>query len=108
VRILFDQGAPVPLRGALLGHLVETAYERDWSALKNGDLLKIAEVEGFEAIITTDQNLRYQQNLPQRRLAVLVLMTTDWKRIRQHTALVADALDRLGPGGYIELAIPPR
>lgn len=67
MRILFDQGTPVPLRRSLIGHEVETAYERGWSALQNGVLLKTAEEAGFDAIITTDQNLRYQQNLAQRK-----------------------------------------
>jgi hypothetical protein len=107
VRILFDQGTPVPLRRSLPGHVVETAYERGWNMLENGDLLKAAETAGFEAIVTTDQNLRYQQNLPQRQLAILVLMTTDWHLIRQHIAYVAKAVDQLGSGGYIELPFPP-
>jgi len=61
MRLLFDQGTPVPLRKDLPNHKVETAYERGWSNLKNGDLLTQAEAEGFDAIITTDRNLRYQQ-----------------------------------------------
>ncbi len=102
--ILFDQGTPEPLRGVLSGHKVETAYERGWNAYKNGDLLKAAEAAGFEAIVTTDQNLRYQQNLPGRQLAVVVLMTTDWRRIRRRGELVTDALGRLRPGDYAEIA----
>ncbi len=107
MRILFDQGTPAPLRRVLPGHAIESAYERGWSALKNGELLKVAEDEGFKAIITTDQNLRYQQNLPQRRLAILVLMTTDWRLIQQHTGYVAKATDGLVPGDYRELSFPP-
>jgi len=75
--------------------------------LESGDLLKAAEAAGFDVIVTTDQNLRYQQNLPHRRLAILVLMTTDWQRIRQHAEYVAKAVGALAPGGYIELPFPP-
>ena len=75
--------------------------------LQNGALLHAAEAEVFSAIVSTDQNLRYQQNLSARRLAVLVLMTTDWRLIRQHTGYVAQAVSQLAPGDYIELSFPP-
>jgi hypothetical protein len=107
VKILFDQGTPVPLRGFLPGHEIVTAYERGWGDKQNGDLLRVAEGEGFGAIITTDQNLRYQQNLADRRLAVLVLMTTDWRTLRRHTDSVVAAVEALQPGEYRELVIPP-
>jgi hypothetical protein len=71
VKILFDQGVPVPLRRELGAHEIVTAHERGWGELKNGDLLKKAEQEGFEAIVTTDQKLRYQQNLKGRQLSIL-------------------------------------
>lgn len=61
MKILFDQGTPVPLRELLLDHVVETVYERGWSTLSNGRLLDAAEKEGFQVLITTDQNLRFQQ-----------------------------------------------
>ncbi len=73
MRILFDQGTPVPLRSSLDGHLVPTAYELGWSTVTNGDLIRLAEQEGYELLITTDTNLRYQQNLRQRSIAILVL-----------------------------------
>ncbi|MGH8019838.1 MAG: hypothetical protein ACREIA_16475 [Opitutaceae bacterium] len=107
VRILFDQGAPVPLRRFLPGHTIETAFERNWGTLQNGDLLSAAESAGFDAIITTDQNLRYQQNLAGRRLAVLVLLTTDWRLIAQHTSYVAAAVAALTRAAYVELGFPP-
>ena len=76
MRILFDQGTPAPLRHALIGHSVSTAYELGWSNLNNGDLLAAAEDASFELFITTDQNLRYQHNPSRRQLAILVLPTT--------------------------------
>jgi hypothetical protein len=84
MRVLFDQGTPVPLRNALSHHVVETAYERRWQILSNGELLEAAEAAEFELLVTTDQNLRYQQNLSSREIAVLVLRTTGWRRIQQH------------------------
>ena len=58
MRILFDQGTPAPLRRHLDGHVVDTAAERGWSDLDNGDLIENAEREGYDVLITTDQNLR--------------------------------------------------
>ena len=106
MKLLFDQGTPVPLRNHLPRHTVETAHERGWSDLVNGDLLARAEAEGFDALVTTDQNIRYQQNLAGRRIGVLVLMTTSWPRIRAHVDLVVQAADNLGPGAYEEISFP--
>jgi hypothetical protein len=77
MRILFDQGTPVPLRAHLAGHVVQTVFELGWSNLANGALLTAAE-KPFDLLITTDQQLRYQQNLGGRTLGILVLMTTSW------------------------------
>lgn len=107
MRIFFDQGTPAPLRRALIGHDIATAFERGWGTLQNGELLRAVEAAGFEAIITTDQNLRYQQNLQDRRLAILVLLTTDWRLIRQHTEYIVVAVGGLAPRTYIELPFPP-
>jgi hypothetical protein len=102
VRILLDQGTPVPLRHELTGHSVATAYEKGWAALENGALLKAAEL-AFDALVTTDQNLRYQQNLAGRKLAILVLPTTSWPKIQLHIAEVTSAVNQLRPGEFREL-----
>lgn len=102
MRILFDQGIPVPLRRHLSGHTVSTAYELGWSDLTNGDLIAKAESQ-FDLLLTTDQNLRYQQNLRGRKLAILVLPTTNWPEIQKHTAGVASAVSGIQSGGYLEL-----
>jgi hypothetical protein len=103
MRIVFDQGTPAPLRRALSGHVITTAFELGWSDLANGDLLEHAEAQ-FDLLITTDQNLRYQQNLAGRRLAVLVLPTTSWPEIRQHEAEVLSAVNSIQAGEYRELS----
>jgi len=61
--VLFDQSTPVPIRNFLKGHTVETAWQRGWDKLKNGDLLRAAEEVGFEVLVTPDKNIRNQQNL---------------------------------------------
>jgi hypothetical protein len=82
LKILFDQGTPVPLRGHISAHRVSTAYELGWATLKNGELLAAAENNGFDVLVTTDTNLQYQQNLTQRKIAIVVLSTTSWPRIQ--------------------------
>ena len=72
MRVLFDQGTPAPLRHLLAGHAVETTYELVWSTLKNGELLNAAEGQAFEVLVTTDTNLKYQQNFASRRIAKVV------------------------------------
>ena len=106
MRVLFDQGTPVPLRRSLTGHRVATAYELGWSTLKNGDLLRSAEEQGFEVLVKTDTNLRYQQNLTSRRIAVIVLSTTSWPRIRSVVKQVAATIDGATVGSYFEVLIP--
>jgi hypothetical protein len=105
MRILFDQGTPVPLRRYLSGHSVETAYERGWSTLQNSELLLSAEREGFELLITTDQNLKYQQELKGRRIAILVLLTTSWRRLSPYASQISNLVDTLHAGDYKEFGI---
>jgi hypothetical protein len=103
--VLFDQGTPVPLRHALVGHTVETAFELGWGTLQNGALIAAAESQGFEVLLTTDKNLKYQQNLTGRHLAVIVLSTTSWPRIRTATAKVLRAVESARPGDFIEVRV---
>lgn len=100
--ILFDHGTPAPLRHALPGHEISTAYQMGWANLKNGDLLAAAE-KTFGGFITTDKNLRYQQNLTGRQLAILVLPTTSWPRLQKQIPEIIAAVNALKPGDYIEL-----
>ena len=106
MKILFDQGVPVPLRSRLVDHEVATAYELGWSTLKNGELIAAAEQGGYDLLLTTDQNLKYQQNLVGRRISIVVLQTTSWPRIQKHVAAVFAALSRAIPSSYEEVPIP--
>jgi hypothetical protein len=87
-------------------HEDTTAYERGWSTLKNGDLLDIAEKEGFKVLVTTDRNLRYQQDLGVRSIAIVVLSTTSWPRIRRGIPAVVRAVNGAAPGSYLEVPFP--
>jgi len=106
VRILFDQGTPVPLRLSLTQHEVATAYERGWSDLTNSDLLDAAERDGFELLVTTDTNLKHQQNLAPRRIAIVVLTSTSWPRIQRALSAVIAAINGAAAGTYTEVDLP--
>ena len=105
MKILFDQGTPVPLRRSLPDHQVDTAYELGWSQLANGDLLAAAETGGYELLLTTDRNLQYQQNLAGRSIAIVVLLSTSWPRIQQHIPEIQTVITSIAPGAYREIAI---
>ncbi len=105
--ILFDHGTPKGLIRALAGHTVHTAQAKGWDTLSNGALLKIAEDAGFEVLVTTDRRIRYQQNLAARPIALVVLIeSTKWSRVRQHTDRIAAAIAAATPGSYAEVKIP--
>ncbi|KQT13510.1 hypothetical protein [Ramlibacter sp. Leaf400] len=105
MKVLFDQGTPAPLREALSSHQVETAYERGWSTLQNGQLIAAAELAGFDVLVTTDGNLRYQQNLTSRNLALVVILSASWPRIRAALPMVVGAVDSAAPGSYQEVNV---
>ena len=105
MKILFDQGTPAPLRKHLADHEVSTAFELGWSKLTNGALIEAAERIGFEVFVTTDQNLRYQQNLQGRKLAIVVLMGTSWPKIQLRLDAVQNALANVQVGAYLEITV---
>ncbi|HEY5551875.1 MAG TPA: hypothetical protein VIK52_08300 [Opitutaceae bacterium] len=98
MKILFDQGVPKPLQRYLAGHEVRRAFQEGWSTKRNGELLALAEQAGFDAFVTTDQNLRHQQNLEDRKIAVLVLGQGNWPQIEPHAVEIAATVGTLRPG----------
>jgi hypothetical protein len=104
--VLFDQSTPAPLRLYLTAHAVTEARERGWERLINGDLLDAAEAVGFEVFVTADKNLRYQQNLAGRKIAIVVIGNAQWRVLRNHVDLVVSAVDAATPGSYTEVFIP--
>lgn len=105
MKVLFDQGTPVPLRRHLPLHDVTTVHELAWSTLANGALISRAEAAGFDCLVTTDQNLKYQQNLAGRTLAIVVLLSTSWPKIQANASEVALVIDGATVGSYSEIAI---
>ncbi|MDQ6808321.1 MAG: hypothetical protein M3Z64_02680 [Verrucomicrobiota bacterium] len=104
MRVLFDQGTPVPLRKHLAGQDVVTAFEAGWSELSNGGLLAKAEAQ-FDVLVTTDKQMRYQQNLSGRRIAIVVLPHASWLKLEPHAARIAAAVLAMQPGGFVELQL---
>lgn len=106
MRILFDHGTPFPLRASLTGHSITRTQDLGWDRLGNGALLTEAEQAGFALLLTTDKNIRYQQNLAGRTIAILVLGTSQWPVLRLHVQRIAAAVNAVTPGSYTEVAIP--
>ena len=106
MRILFDQATPVSLRPLPSGHIVFTAAQQGWDKLRNGDLLKAAEKEGFEVLVTTDKNMRYRQNPSTRKIVIVVLGKGNWPLIEPHIQRVVAAVNASDPGSFAEVDIP--
>lgn len=106
MRILFDQGTPVPFRRYLIDHVVGISTDLGWERLRNGDLLVAAEQAGYELLLTTDKNLRYQQNLKERMIAIVVIGHSQWPALEPHVQRVVDAVNAAVPCSYVEVDIP--
>ncbi len=104
MRILLDECVPWPMHKLLTEHECTTAQKRGWGGIKNGDLLQRAESE-FDLFITSDQNIRYQQNLAGRRIAILELSTNDLRRITAAAAEIQAAISAVVPEAFIQLYI---
>jgi hypothetical protein len=111
LRIVFDKNVPVGVRRFLPKHEVKTFVEMQWlPQLENGELLDATEAAGFDVMVTSDQNIRYQQNLTGRKLALIVLGSNIWPVVRDHASAIAAKVDAATPGGYdfIEMPLPPK
>jgi hypothetical protein len=106
MRILFDQGVPRGLTASLTNHDVTEARELNWERISNGELLKRAETACFDLLLTTDKNLRYQQNLAERKISIVVLGQSPWWLVKQHLETIVAAVDSATFGSYTEVDIP--
>ena len=103
--VLFDHVTPKGIARFLSGHVVTKAKDRGWDTLTNGDLLAMAEQAGFDVFVTADKNMRYQQNLKGRTIAIVVLSTPQWPVVRLHLGRIAAAVNAAMPGSYVEVEI---
>ena len=106
--VLFDHGTPSPLSQYLKDHTVRKTKDLGWDTLSNGEILKAAEEAGFEVLLTTDKNIRHQQNLAGRKIALVVLSNSRWPVVRLYVERVVTALSQTTPGSYVEVDIPAK
>ncbi len=105
MRILLDECVPWPMHRLLTNHSCTNVQAQGWGGIKNGDLLRLAETE-FDLFVTSDQNIRYQQNLAGRKIAVLELSTNDIERIEAAATLIQAAVNKIEPEQFQQLEIP--
>lgn len=106
MKVLFDNGTPRPIARSLTGHEVTYARRISWHDLGNGELIQQAEEAGYDMLLTTDKNIRYQQNLSSRTIAIVVLGNSQWPLVRSHLDRIAAAVNACKPGSYVEVDIP--
>ena len=105
MKILLDECVPWPMHRLLAGHECRTAQQCGWGGIKNGLLLQRAESE-FDLFITSDQNLRYQQNLTGRKISILELSTNKLRRIETAADTLRATVEAIKPGEFRQLEIP--
>jgi PIN like domain len=108
MRILLDECAPRPLKRELADYEIRTVVAMGWAGKKNGELLRLMSQEGFTILLTTDQNLRYQQNLQQAGVAVVVLVAPS-NKLSGLLPLMPDArilMNTIVSGEVIEVGSP--
>ena len=103
MKVLLDENLPYLLRNNLGDHDVFTVRYKGWAGLKNGELLKAAEDDGFDVFITGDQTLSYEQNLTGRHVATVVLSCIDWHILKDNLPPILTALDNARPGSFLEV-----
>jgi hypothetical protein len=100
LKVLLDENLDHRLRRDLAPHAVFTASYKGWDGLKNGNLLRVAEEDGFDVLVTGDRTLYYEQNLTGRRLAVIVLSAVQFAIIEKHLLVILAAIDNATPGSF--------
>jgi hypothetical protein len=103
VRVLLDHNLPHKLRTCLGGHDVVTASYMGWGELKNGELLKAVEEDGFDVFVTGDRSLIDEQNITSRRVAIVALSANNWPIIKSYIPRILSAIDNAIPGSFQEV-----
>ena len=107
-RVLLDENLPVGLRRLLPGHEVKHATQLGWDGVENGELIAAAELAGFDVMVTADKSLRYQQNISDRQVAVVVLSTNQWATVRAQPEKIKAAVDHARAGTFQEVDLGRR
>jgi hypothetical protein len=103
MRVMLDECVPARLKQWLPDHAIATVTEMGWSGIKNGRLLRLLVEGAYEAFVTADKNLEYQQHVSGLPLAILVLPTNHWKSLQSHQTRLIQAFNRLQPGKVTRL-----
>lgn len=106
MKVLLDECCPGPLKDSLLGVDVSTVEMVGWKGIKNGKLVAAAD-GAYDVLVTADKSLRYQQNLKNRKIAILELPFNSWKRLQPIIPSIQVALNSIKPGQYLEISVPP-
>jgi len=106
MKILFDNGTPKPIARRLADHEVSYARQIGWHELENGELIERAEQAGFEILLSTDKNIPYQQNISERKIALVILGNSQWPMAQLCLDRIVDAENAATPGSYVEVDIP--
>jgi hypothetical protein len=106
MKILFDNGTPKPIARSLVGHEVTRARQIGWHELENGALISQAEEAGYDLLLSTDKNIRYQQNLDGRKIAIVVLGNSQWPMVKLNLDNIVAAVNASTIGSYTEVEIP--
>jgi hypothetical protein len=100
MKVLLDENLDHRLRGNLGSHEVFTASYKGWDGLKNGNLIRVAEDDGLDVLLTGDQTLCYEQNLSGRRLAIIAMSSVEWRIVKDHLPQIVAAIDNAAPGSF--------
>jgi len=106
MKILFDNGTPNPIARSLIEHEGTFARKIGWHELENGELIRKAEKAGYQLLLSTDKNIRYQQNPSSRKIALVVLGNSQWPMVQLHLDKIVAAVNACTPGSYSEVEIP--
>jgi glutamate racemase len=106
MKILFDNGTPKPIARSLTGHEITYARRIGWHEMGNGELIRQAEEAGYEVLLSTDKNIRYQQNLTGRKIALVILGNQQWPLVKLHLDKIAAAVNTATLGSFVEVDIP--
>jgi hypothetical protein len=106
MKILFDNGTPKSIARSLVGHQVTRARQIGWDEPENGALISLAEEAGYELLLSTDKNIRYQQNLAERKIAIVVLGNSQFPMVKLNLDKIVAAVEESTIGSYLEVEIP--
>lgn len=102
MRVILDENVPIQTARFLIGHEVTTVQREGWAGIENGALLNLVDGQ-FDVMVLADKNLRYQQNLASRRIALVELPTNRWPLLERMAAQIANAVNNARPGSYTNL-----